>query len=80
MGYGTAWGGHLSCKEENRRVRFPYAPPLPRLAAYMRDYVNWSDGDPYKIEVIGSSPMFRTIQGCNSVARVTGFSLDLKDY
>lgn len=28
MGYGTAWGGHLSCKEEIRRVRFSYAPPI----------------------------------------------------
>ena len=26
-GDGTAWGGHLPCKQENRWVRFPY-PPL----------------------------------------------------
>ena len=28
MGHGTAWGGHLSCKEEIRRVRFSYVPPI----------------------------------------------------
>ena len=26
MGDGSAWGAHLSCKEENRWVRFPYRP------------------------------------------------------
>lgn len=27
LGHGIAWGGHLSGREEFRRVRFPYAPP-----------------------------------------------------
>lgn len=27
LGDGTAWGGHLPCKQENRWVQFPY-PPL----------------------------------------------------
>ena len=26
MGYGTARGGHLSCKQEIRWVQFPYIP------------------------------------------------------
>ena len=26
MGLGTAWGGHLSCKEEISRVQFPEVP------------------------------------------------------
>lgn len=29
MGLGTAWGGHLSCKEEISRVQFPEVPFLP---------------------------------------------------
>lgn len=29
MGHGTAWSGRLPCKEDNRRVRCPHAPPLP---------------------------------------------------
>ncbi len=28
MGYGTAWGGHLPCKQVFRWVRFPYTPPV----------------------------------------------------
>ena len=31
MGSGTARGGHLSCKEENRWVRFPLSPPIGAL-------------------------------------------------
>ena len=27
MGLGTAWGGRLPCKEDNRWVRFPQGPP-----------------------------------------------------
>lgn len=27
MGHGTAWGGRLPCKEDNRWVRIPCAPP-----------------------------------------------------
>lgn len=27
MGSGTAWSGHLPCKEESSGIRFPEGPP-----------------------------------------------------
>lgn len=30
MGNGTAWGGHLPCKQEIRRDRYSYSPPIWR--------------------------------------------------
>ena len=37
MGSGTAWGGHLPCKQEISRVRFPDSP---RGALADRAYLN----------------------------------------
>lgn len=40
LGYGTAWGGHLSCKEEVRWVQFPHIP-LETARMAMRAIDGW---------------------------------------
>lgn len=36
MGCGTAWGGHLFCKEEISRVRISGDPPLKNMKVEIR--------------------------------------------
>ena len=50
MGFGTAWGGHFACTEENRSVRFRQGPPLYSSLA------QWVERLTVNQDVAGSSP------------------------
>lgn len=67
MGYGAAWGGHLSCTQEIRWVQFPYTPPNYAFVAQLEEHPTDNR------KAVGSSPTKGTNWGISTIGSASGW-------